>query len=549
MFAAFAIIMSACLKGAGDIKESAVTASTNEAELLIQEGTLRTNIAAINGNVQAIANGAEPSQYSKSISDKEAEMQEIITYLGESILVSNTDEGQAQVEAIAAAAEVYYADVEKAISTKTVSSAYSTDLATLNNCISEAEESIAGLVDGMETYLGSTYNAVLQSGIVGTIVFILLLVLGVVLNIARVSRKIESIAGEVDGIITDINSGKGDLTARLQTKTGSELRLIVDGINQFLETLQGIIREVKDGAVILSGSSESMTSRIQHASDNITNTSAALEELAASMANVSESAEQMNERLTEVRDAADGIREAAAEGTDTADQVRKEADAIKNEAMSKKENTGAKMEELSRVLEVSVKESEQVSQIAGLTNEILNIASQTNLLALNASIEAARAGEAGRGFAVVADEISQLAADSRDTASNIQEISEQVTDAVKSLADNAVEVMEFINSNVLADYDAFVETGSKYENTSMVMDELLSKFQQRADKLNEIMQEMESSVETITMSVSESSAAIDMSAANSTEIVNEIQGIGDAMDENNQVTDRLNENTKLFETV
>ena len=54
---------------------------------------------------------------------------------------------------------------------------------------------------------------------------------------------------------------------------------------------------------------------------------------------------------------------------------------------------------------------------------------------------------------------------------------------------------------------------------------------------------------TITGSVQESSDAIGMSAANSTEIVAEIPGIKEAMDENNRVTDRLTECVSRVETL
>ena len=127
-------------------------------------------------------------------------------------------------------------------------------------------------------------------------------------------------------------------------------------------------------------------------------------------------------RLDEVKEATSEIRQEAASGASTAENIKKEADEIKNEALKKKENTGIKVEELSAVLEKSVKDSEKVAQINELTKVILDIASQTNLLALNASIEAARAGEAGKGFAVVAEEISALADNSRQTAGNIQTI-------------------------------------------------------------------------------------------------------------------------------
>ena len=207
------------------------------------------------------------------------------------------------------------------------------------------------------------------------------------------------------------------------------------------------------------------------------------------------------------------------------------------------------MEELSAVLEQSVHDSEQVNQIGELTNVILDIASQTNLLALNASIEAARAGEAGRGFAVVAEEISSLADNSRQTAANIQKISQDVTSAVKDLSDNAMQVLEFINTTVLSDYDSFVEVGEKYENTASIIDEMLSKFDEKAENLNVIMDQMAESVTSINESVQESTVAINTSATNSTEIVGQMQGIGEAMDNNNKVTSQLSDSTRQFITV
>ena len=274
-----------------------------------------------------------------------------------------------------------------------------------------------------------------------------------------------------------------------------------------------------------------------------------MEELAASMENVATTTGDLHDRLSLVKEATDAIDEEARAGSEKANEIKAEADSIKREANAKKENTGAKMEELSKVLEESVKESEQVNQIGDLTNEILDIASQTNLLALNASIEAARAGEAGKGFAVVADEISTLAADSRDTAGNIQEISAKVTTAVKTLSDNAVQVIDFINQNVLADYDAFVDTGAKYENTATMIEEMLATFTEKANNLNGVMAEMSDRIESISNSVNESSNAISMSATATTEIVGEIQGINDAMDQNNDVTKQLNASTQKFEIV
>ena len=193
-----------------------------------------------------------------------------------------------------------------------------------------------------------------------------------------------------------------------------------------------------------------------------------------------------------------------------------------------------------------MQDSEQVGQINELTKVILDIASQTNLLALNASIEAARAGEAGKGFAVVASEISSLAENSRQTAGNIQVISNEVTEAVNRLAKNAQDALDFINGTVLGDYDEFVSTGEKYEHTADIMDEMLHAFDNKAENLNSIMTEMVESVQMITDSIKESSIAISSSAENSSEIVGGIKKISEAIDKNNEITEQLNDTTQKF---
>jgi methyl-accepting chemotaxis protein len=378
------------------------------------------------------------------------------------------------------------------------------------------------------------------------IVYVLSIIAFLIFNYRMVGRKVNLIADEINDIIDNIRNHKGDLTVRVQTQTSSELVHIKDGFNHFIETLQVILKEVKEGTVTLTESSENMTTQIQLASDNITNTSAALEELSASMQNVSDTASVMNEKLGDVKDATDSINEGVEDGTAKAEEIRAEAIEIKEGAQNKKDNTGTKMEELSSVLEKSVKDSEKVAQINELTNVILDIASQTNLLALNASIEAARAGEAGKGFAVVAEEISSLAENSRQTAGNIQNISNEVTEAVKALADNAMQVLEFINTTVLSDYDAYVEIGEKYEETAKFINDMLDGIANQTQYLNSIMGEMASSVSSISESVSQASGAINQSAENSQYIVDEITGISSAMDTNNNVTEKLSDSTKQF---
>ncbi|MBQ9632135.1 MAG: methyl-accepting chemotaxis protein, partial [Lachnospiraceae bacterium] len=370
-----------------------------------------------------------------------------------------------------------------------------------------------------------------------------------ILSYRNIIKKIQSISGELSAIIADIEKNEGDLTARIHTKSHSELAWIINGQNLFIETLQGIMKEVKEGASVLTESSEAVASQVRLANDNITSTSAAMEELSASMDTVSMTISSINERVGDVRTASDEIASVAENGSQTAMGIKQEADEIQVAVLKKKNDTDTKMRELSEVLERSVKDSEKVEKINELTDVIMDISSQTNLLALNASIEAARAGEAGKGFAVVATEVGELASETRDTAGNIQVISAEVTEAVHTLSENAKEVLDFINTTVIADYDEFVETGEKYEHTADVISDLLKEFSEKAENLDMIMGEMADSISAITSTVSESSDAIGASAQNTTEMVSEIGEISSAMDNNSKVMDRLDETTRRFVAV
>ena len=563
-FIIYAIVMMQALS---TITSSATVASTNQSELQRQEGKLHQMTVNINGDVHTIvsttAAGGIVSDDNDSVKEVRrlcSELDNYVSYItDESILVSQSADGPAQAAELASCIDKYKSAVENVISYAQTGDAImaitvlTSDYESVNNALESSyqavEDSIQALSENLGNYLGGVKADASVKGIILLVIVVVIILASLIITYFRVSRIIKRMTQELDLIIQNIQNGNGDLTARIHTRTSTELQTISNGINLFIETLQEIIRGVKDGAVVLTTSAESMTGQIQRASDNITNTSAALEELSASMDTVSATATEIDDNLAEVKAATARIHEEAANGSLTAADIRKEADEIKQLASQKKNDTGSKMEELSITLQQSVKDSEKVGQINELTNEILTIASQTNLLALNASIEAARAGEAGRGFAVVADEISTLADNSRQTASNIQSISAEVTEAVRTLSDHALEVIAFINENVLSDYDSFVETGERYENTALLMDRILGQFTELAGNLNTIMDQMANSVTSITESVRESSDAINMSAVNSSHIVDEISQIDSAMDENNRVTSQLNDNTKMFVTL
>lgn len=560
MLIVFNIVSYIVNDGLSSITDSAQNIINGVTNLVQKEGTVKEDLAKIDGTINSAIGlwqyyGDEDKQrIGNQLKGYEEEVTTLVKSIGEEFATYGDASATTQLDA---SSQALIANVDEVfnimmttgngqVASEIITGEYATNMEGVKSGMETLDASIEALRSNVTVFMKQQRDKITVMNVTGMVVFIVCLLLNLYVSFFLITKVITRISDSVQDIISDINAGKGDLTTRINVKTGNELVFIRDGINEFIGTLQGVMKDVKSGTLILTDSADKMTSQIAAANDNITNTSAALEELSASMDNVSTTASHIKDQLNDVRDAVESINDEVASGKERAGEIQKEADAIKNEAMQKKENTGSKVEALSKTLDESVKESEQVNQIGELTKVILDIASQTNLLALNASIEAARAGEAGKGFAVVAQEISALADNSRQTAGNIQTISENVTRAVQDLSNNAIEVVDFINSTVIADYEAFVETGEKYESTAGIMNEILAAFTEKADSLDDTMHSMADSIISITDSVEESTQAINLSATNSTEIVGEIQEIGEAMDNNNQVTNKLSDSTRKF---
>ena len=210
--------------------------------------------------------------------------------------------------------------------------------------------------------------------------------------------------------------------------------------------------------------------------------------------------------------------------------------------------TENKIREITELLNRSIQDSEKVNKINTLSETIMDIANQTTLLSLNASIEAARAGEAGRGFAVVAGEINSLADNSEKTAQDIQHINQEVIRAVQELADNTSEVLEYVNSNVLKDYDQFVDAMDEYVDNMEAFHTILLDFSNSSKGLNDSMGNIIHSVGSITNAMSEGSEAVNLSAQNAVSLVDKMSEVQSAVDVCRGVSNALEQEIRHFST-
>ena len=380
-------------------------------------------------------------------------------------------------------------------------------------------------------------------------VLVLLAAFAMVFVTTKISMPLRNATKSVNVMISDIKKGEGDLTVRLQAKSKDEVGQLVSGINSLIESLQQIMLQVRTYSEDLKVSVDSVFRQVGNANSNVNDTSASMEELSASMEEATATTVSLSDQANGINQEMQDMNREAKQGSDYAKNIKDTADRMKEDAINSKNKTLQLIEDIKGNLSKAIKNSTKVEMINELTNEILSISEQTTLLSLNASIEAARAGEAGKGFAVVANEIRALADSSNNTANKIQEISAMVTGAVSELSSNANNMIEFVNTDVMRDYDLLVDTVDQYNTDANSFDEILSKFYNNTNQLSQTMTDMAESINQIAVTIEESSHAIENVASNSTELVESMGTINGNMEKNSEISNTLQIQVQTFKNL
>ncbi len=242
-----------------------------------------------------------------------------------------------------------------------------------------------------------------------------------------------------DGDLTveDTNYSKkdeiGDLSLAFNTMKHNLLN-ILQSIQANTNHLSASAAQLSKSTEEMSASSMDIAQRVNETSDMASRTTAAAKESAIAMEETATGVQRIAEATQFLHQNALNSTASAHTGVETVEKAQTQMSVISDST--------------TLISELTTKLSKQSEEINSMTKVITDITDQTNLLALNAAIEAARAGEHGKGFAVVADEVKKLAEQSKDSATRIVQLTEEIQNDTKNVEKAVMDGLHSVSEGV-----------------------------------------------------------------------------------------------------
>jgi methyl-accepting chemotaxis protein len=266
-----------------------------------------------------------------------------------------------------------------------------------------------------------------------------------------------------------------DLTKRISTKDNNEFSILGATLNEMLESLSHLIKDMRNSAETLNNFSSQLSQTSNGTTEKIHAQN--LEVNAAAAATT-----QLNTSITEVAKSAEL---AAANMNETKQHILESASIVNGT----RDDIHGLQRNMDNTIKAMTTLEEESQSIASVLDVIQNIAEQTNLLALNAAIEAARAGEQGRGFAVVADEVRTLA---NRTAQSTEEIRRKITDLQNGVEHALITVQqsqektESSIAKIETTVNSMTEVTTKVESADSMNTQIATAAEEQSQVTNEI---------------------------------------------------------------
>lgn len=337
-----------------------------------------------------------------------------------------------------------------------------------------------------------------------------------------------------------------DFSNSIAITRGDEFGQTAIALNTAQENVNGLVKVIMENSQEISASSEELSATVEELSSKVETIDTAINNIAGSMQESSAASEEISASVEEVDSSANELSQKAMEGSDNSNKFKERATEVKKNSQKAIEESRKIHLEKKSNMEKAIEEGRVVDSIKVMADTIASISEQTNLLALNAAIEAARAGEQGKGFAVVAEEVRKLAEQSKDAVLSIQETIAKVQGAFKSSIDTGSDILEFINIQVMEQFDAYGETGSQYYEDSDFVSKMSEEIAAMSEEVTATLGQVSGAVQNMAISAQRSNEEADIIKDSMNETTKAIEQVAETAQSQAELAQNLNEMVHKF---